>query len=74
MTVTTRMPENQFSYVILVARRARQLMSGARSLIENPRAHKATRIAEEEVQKGLIEYEVLTPVEAAAAADARRRS
>jgi DNA-directed RNA polymerase omega subunit len=66
MTVTNKIPENQFSYVILVARRARQLMSGARPLIDNPRAHKAARIAEEEVQRGLIEYETLSPPDAPA--------
>jgi DNA-directed RNA polymerase omega subunit len=72
MTVTNKIPENQFSYVILVARRARQLMSGARPLIENPRAHKAARIAEEEVQLGLIEYEILAPPDPAAAETRRR--
>jgi DNA-directed RNA polymerase omega subunit len=64
MAVTNEKPENQFSYVILVARRARQLMSGARPLIENPRGHKATRVAEEEINLRLLDYEILTPPDA----------
>ena len=58
MAATTQIPESQFAYVMLVARRARQLMSGAMPLMENPRVRKPTRMAEEEVQKGLIEYEM----------------
>jgi DNA-directed RNA polymerase omega subunit len=72
MVVTTRVPESQFAYVLLVARRARQLMSGAMPLVENPRARKPTRVAEEEVQKGLIEYDIGSKAEAEAA-EARRR-
>jgi DNA-directed RNA polymerase omega subunit len=57
MTVTNRVPESQFAYVLLVARRARQLMSGAQAMVDNPRVRKPTRVAEEEVQRGFIEYE-----------------
>jgi DNA-directed RNA polymerase omega subunit len=73
MVVMTRAPESQFAYVLLVARRARQLMSGAIPLVENPRARKPTRVAEDEVQKGLIEYEMGSKAEAEAA-EVRRRS
>jgi len=34
MTVLTKAPESQFAYVVLAARRARQLMAGAPPLIE----------------------------------------
>jgi DNA-directed RNA polymerase omega subunit len=58
MAAFTEAPESQFAYVVVVARRARQLMIGARPLVDNPKAHKNTRIAEEELQKGLLEYEL----------------
>jgi len=58
MTVLTIAPESQFIYVIVAARRARQLMAGARPLVDNPRSRKATRIAQEELQSGLLEYEM----------------
>jgi DNA-directed RNA polymerase omega subunit len=73
MVATTEVPESQFAYVLLVARRARQLMSGAMPLVENPRVRKPTRVAEEEVQRGLIEYEMGSKADAEAA-EVRRRS
>jgi len=57
MTVQTKAPESQFAYVVLAARRARQLMAGAPPLVENPRTLKYTRVACEEIDYGLIEYE-----------------
>jgi len=57
MTVQTKAPESQFAYVVLAARRARQIMAGAPPLVDNPRTLKATRLACEEVNSGLIEYE-----------------
>jgi len=58
MAVLNVPPESQFAYVVVVARRARQLMMGGRPLVDNPRSRKNTRIAEEELQRGLLEYEV----------------
>ena len=57
MTVQTKAPESQFAYMVLAARRARQIMAGAPPLVDNPRTLKATRLACEEVNNGLIEYE-----------------
>ena len=57
MTVQTKAPESQFAYVVLAARRARQIMAGAPPLIENPRTQKATRLACEELEHGLLEYD-----------------
>jgi DNA-directed RNA polymerase omega subunit len=57
MAVLKQAPDSQFAYVVVVARRARQLMVGGRPLVENPKSRKTTRIAEEELQKGLLEYE-----------------
>ncbi len=61
MTVQTKTPQSQFAYVVLAARRARQIMAGAPPLVENLRTQKATRIACDEVNHGLIEYDFTEP-------------
>ena len=58
MTVQTKAPESQFAYVVLAARRARQIMAGAPPLLENPKTLKATRLACDELEHGLLEYDV----------------
>jgi len=58
MSVLTKAPDSQFAYVVVAARRARQLMMGGRPMVDNPRSRKNTRIAEEELQRGLLEYEM----------------
>ncbi|HUI53110.1 MAG TPA: DNA-directed RNA polymerase subunit omega [Terriglobales bacterium] len=75
MSVQTKAPESQFAYVVLAARRARQIMAGAPPMVENPRTQKATRIACEEVNQGLIEYEFteLMPSEAEREAGKRQK-
>ena len=40
MTVESQAPDSKFAFVVVVARRARQLMSGAVPLLANPRSHK----------------------------------
>jgi DNA-directed RNA polymerase omega subunit len=62
MTVQTKAPESQFAYVVLAARRARQIMAGAPPLLENPKTLKPTRVACEEVDHGLVEYDFEEPV------------
>jgi DNA-directed RNA polymerase omega subunit len=57
MSVQSKAPESQFAYVVLAARRARQIMAGAPPMVENVRTQKATRIACEEVSQGLVEYD-----------------
>jgi len=73
MSVQRQAPDSQFAYVVVVSRRARQLMIGARPMVENPRARKNTRIAEEELQQGLLEYEVPDIPEVPDDADGKRR-
>jgi DNA-directed RNA polymerase omega subunit len=58
MTVSTQPPESMFAYVIVAGRRARQLMIGASPLIANPRSHKPTRVAMEELNAGQLEYDL----------------
>jgi len=73
MTVTTKAPESQFAYVVLAARRARQIMAGAPPLIENPRTFKATRIACEELENSLVEYDFNEPSSIDEDKDGKRR-
>jgi len=73
MAVQRQIPESQFAYVVVVSRRARQLMVGARPLVENPRSRKNTRIAEEELQQGALEYELPELPEGAEDGDGKRR-
>ncbi len=60
--------DSNYRYVLVAARRARQLQNGARPVVE-PHSHKACRIAEEEINAGKVKWEVpavrTAPVEAA---------
>ena len=58
MSVLTIAPECKFAYVVVAARRARQLMLGARPLLNHTRSSKHTRVAMEELDLGLLEYAV----------------
>jgi DNA-directed RNA polymerase subunit omega len=58
MTVESQAPDSKFAFVVVAARRARQLMSGAMPLLANPRSHKPTRIAVEELGAGVLEYQL----------------
>jgi DNA-directed RNA polymerase omega subunit len=73
MPVMTGVPDSQFAYVVVVSRRARQLMIGARPLVENPRSRKNSRVAEEELQAGVLEYSVPDLPEGSEERDAKRR-
>ena len=48
--------DNRFLKVLIAAQRAKQLHKGARPLIQNSNT-RATRIAIEEVERGLINFE-----------------
>jgi DNA-directed RNA polymerase omega subunit len=73
MAALTGIPESQFAYVVVVSRRARQLMIGGRPLIENPKSRKTSRIAEEELQLGLLEYSLPEVPEGMEDKDGKRR-
>jgi DNA-directed RNA polymerase omega subunit len=73
MSVLSKAPDSQFAYVVVAARRARQLMMGGRPMVDNPHSRKNTRIAEEELQKGLLEYEMVEMNEEADDKDGKRR-
>ena len=72
MTVSTQPPDSQFAYVVVAGRRARQLMVGASPLIANPRSHKPTRVAMEELNAGQLEYD-LPEIPVGTVADKRAR-
>ncbi len=73
MSVANTTPESQFAYVVVVARRARQLMIGGRPMVDNPRARKTTRIAEEELLAGMLEYQLPESMDATADESRRRK-
>ncbi len=73
MTVLTEAPDSKFAFVVVAARRARQLMAGAAPLVEHPRSHKPTRIAIEELSKALLEYQLPERLEGAEEKEAKRR-
>ena len=50
-------PDSKFAFVVVAGKRARQLMSGASPLVANPRSHKSTRVAMEELNAGQLEYQ-----------------
>jgi DNA-directed RNA polymerase omega subunit len=53
--------ESKFRMILVVAARARQLQSGARALVHTA-ARKATRIAQEEFNAGMLPYEITPDV------------
>ena len=73
MAVSREAPESQFAYVVVAARRARQLMMGASPLLANPRSHKPTRVAIEELGAGVLEYQMPDLTGGADEKDGRRR-
>jgi DNA-directed RNA polymerase subunit omega len=58
MTAESQAPDSKFAFVVVAARRARQLMGGASPLVVNPRSHKPTRVAIEELGAGVLEYQM----------------
>ena len=60
--------DSNYRYVLVAARRARQIQNGARPVVETP-TRKPCRIAEEEIQAGRVKWEVpqvgKTPLEMA---------
>ncbi len=73
MAALRQVPDSQFAYVVVVSRRARQLMIGGRPMVDNPKSRKTSRIAEEELQQGLLEYELPELPEGSEESDAKRR-
>jgi len=49
--------DSNYRYVLVAARRARQIQNGARPVVE-PHSRKPCRIAEEEINAGKVKWEV----------------
>ena len=49
--------DSKFRFIILAAKRARQLQSGAKPLIAS-QSKRPTQVAQEEVAAGLVKYEI----------------
>lgn len=74
MAIESIAPESKFAFVVVAARRARQLMCGAMPLLANPRSHKPTGVAVEELHAGVLEYQLpVIPGESAEEKEAKRR-
>jgi len=54
-------PESRFQFVILAAKRARQLLKGARPKVKT-KSRNPIRIAQQEIKMGLVDYELLESV------------
>jgi DNA-directed RNA polymerase subunit omega len=52
--------DSKFRYILVAAKRARQLQAGARPLIQSA-AKRLTRVAQQEVTAGLVPFELLAP-------------
>lgn len=50
--------DSKFRFILVSARRARQLQSGAKPLIQTP-TKRSTRVAQQEVGAGLVPIEIL---------------
>ena len=74
MTNAKEPPSSQFAFVLLAAKRARQLMAGAPMLLNHARSHKPTRIAVEELQHELLEYDLPEIADRAEEKEGKRRS
>jgi DNA-directed RNA polymerase subunit omega len=48
--------DSNYRYVLVAARRARQLQSGAQPLVEQANSRKACRIAEQEIAAGKVKW------------------
>ena len=56
MQDSTNKVDSKYRFILLAAKRARQLQSGAKPLIHTT-ARKHTRIAQEELRAGVLEFE-----------------
>ncbi len=55
--------DSKFRFILVAAKRARQLQAGARPLVQTP-SKKVTRVAQQEVAAGLVPFEIIEPVSA----------
>ena len=51
--------DSKFRFILIAAKRARQLQAGAKPLIPHTASRKPTRIAQEEVRSGAVKFELI---------------
>ena len=69
MTEQAHIIDSKFRFILIAAKRARQLQGGARPLVHTT-SRKPTRIAQEEVRSGTVQWEMLLPEKPAEPAEA----
>jgi DNA-directed RNA polymerase subunit omega len=52
--------DSKFRFILVAAKRARQLQSGAKPMIQTP-SKKVTKVAQQEVGAGLVPFQTLEP-------------
>jgi DNA-directed RNA polymerase subunit omega len=53
--------DSKFRFILVAAKRARQLQAGARPLVQT-NSRKLTRVAQQEVEAGLVPFEMVEPI------------
>jgi DNA-directed RNA polymerase subunit omega len=53
--------DSKFRFILVAAKRARQLQAGARSLVQS-QSKKPTRVAQLEVEAGLVPFDLTEPL------------
>ena len=53
--------DSKFRFILVAAKRARQLQAGARPLVQTS-SRKLTRVAQQEVESGLVPFEMGEPI------------
>lgn len=53
--------DSKFRYVLLAAKRARQLQAGSSPLLPQVTPKKPTRVAREELEQRVLKFEILPP-------------
>lgn len=53
--------DSKFRFILVAAKRARQLQAGARSLVQTV-SKKPTRVAQQEVEAGLVPFDLTEPL------------
>jgi DNA-directed RNA polymerase omega subunit len=58
LTIKIGTVDSKFRFIILAAKRTRQLQAGARPMIAS-QARKFTQVSREEIAQGLVKYDIL---------------
>ena len=59
MTINIGKIDSKFRYIIVAAKRTRQLQGGSTPMVQGGLSRKFTRIAQEELSSGLVNFEII---------------